>query len=208
LKYATRPMSKEDLEQVNEIDREAFPTQWPPANYRQELQNKIAYYIVACDTARTFGPCTAQEKRRGDFMSFLMPWKKERAAVLTAPPAPALYIVGFSGIWMMAGEAHVTNLAVRQGYRGQGLGEYLLLSTYDLAQRQNAIFLTLEVRASNIVAQGLYNKFGFMEMGIRKGYYLDNHEDAVIMSTEMLNSLTFQHRIEELRKALENKLEK
>jgi [ribosomal protein S18]-alanine N-acetyltransferase len=204
--YLSRPMAKEDLDQVNEIDREAFPTQWPPANYRQELQNKIAYYLVVCDNTRTITPPHLSEKRRGDIMSILMPWKREHIAVLPSIPAPQFYIAGFSGIWMMAGEAHITNIAVRQEYRGRGLGEFLLVATYDLAQSQNASFMTLEVRASNIVAQGLYNKYGFVEMGVRKGYYLDNHEDAVIMSTEMLNSYTYQDRIYKLREALVKKL--
>jgi ribosomal-protein-alanine N-acetyltransferase len=204
--YSIRPMVKEDLDQVNEIDREAFPTQWPPANYRQELQNKIAYYLVVSDNTRPITPPHSPEKRHGDIMSILMPWKKERIAVLPNIPEPQLFIAGFSGIWMMAGEAHVTNIAVRQEYRGRGLGELLLLATYDLAQSQNASFMTLEVRASNLRAQGLYNKYGFMEMGVRKGYYLDNHEDAVIMSTEMLNSYTYQDRIFKLKEALIKKL--
>jgi [ribosomal protein S18]-alanine N-acetyltransferase len=204
--YSTRPMVKEDLDQVNEIDREAFPTQWPPANYRQELQNKIAYYIVVNDNNRPVAPPHSPEKRRGDIMSILMPWKKDRITVLPNIPEPQFYIAGFSGIWMMAGEAHVTNIAVRQEYRGRGLGEFLLLATYDLAQSQNASFMTLEVRASNIRAQGLYNKYGFVEMGIRKGYYLDNHEDAVIMSTDMLSSTEYQNRILKLKEALVKKL--
>ena len=136
-----------------------------------------------------------------------MPWRKERTAVLPPDNEPQCVIAGFSGIWMMAGEAHVTNLAVKREYRGKGLGEYLLLATYDLAQTQNATFMTLEVRASNIVAQALYNKFGFVEMGVRKGYYLDNHEDAVIMSTEMLNSQAYQEKIRKLRETLQKKLE-
>jgi ribosomal-protein-alanine N-acetyltransferase len=200
-------MYKEDLEQVNEIDHEAFPTQWPPANYRQELQNKIAYYIVTCDTSKTITLPPDTRKRPGGFKSLLMPWKKDLSPVLIDVPITQPYIVGFSGIWMLAGEAHVTNIAVRTQYRGQGLGEYLLLSTYDLAQSLEANFMTLEVRASNIVAQALYNKYGFMEMGVRKGYYLDNHEDAIIMSTEALNSPDYRERIETLREALKKKLE-
>jgi ribosomal-protein-alanine N-acetyltransferase len=124
-------------------------------------------------------------------------------AGLPQAPDPQLYIVGFSGIWMMAGEAHITNIAVRGEYRGRGLGEHLLLATIDLGQSLEASFMTLECRASNIVAQGLYNKYGFMEMGVRKGYYLDNHEDAIIMSTETIKSETYQARLKELREALE-----
>lgn len=204
--YAIRRMVEEDLAQVTEIDREAFPTQWPPANYRQELQNKVAHYLVACDTTRTAPTSPPTEKRSGDFISRLMPWKKERTAVLPDAPAPQLYIAGFCGIWMLAGEAHITNIAVRQEYRGKGLGEYLLIATYDLACSLNASFMTLEVRASNIVAQGLYNKYGFTEMGVRKGYYLDNREDAIIMSTESINSESYRDRIRHLREALAKKL--
>ncbi len=207
MKYTTRRMYKEDLEQVNEIDHEAFPTQWPPANYRQELQNKIAYYIVTCDTSKTITLPPDTRKRPGSLKSLLMPWKKDLAVIPPDVPVTQPYIVGFSGIWMLAGEAHVTNIAVRAQYRGQGLGEYLLLSTYDLARSLEANFLTLEVRASNIVAQALYNKYGFVEMGVRKGYYLDNHEDAIIMSTEALNSPDYRERIKTLREALKKKLE-
>lgn len=206
--YKVRPMVKEDLEQVNEIDREAFPTQWPPANYRQELQNKMAHYIVTCDTTRKITVPLSVEKKRGDIKSLFMPWKKERTAVLPEAPEPQLFIVGFSGIWMLAGEAHITNIAVRGEYRGKGLGEYLLLATYDLAQNLNASFMTLECRASNIVAQGLYNKFGFTEMGVRKGYYLDNHEDAIIMSTELIASTAYLERVSKLRESLTNRLPK
>ncbi len=203
--YSIRTMAPEDLEQVNEIDREAFPAQWPPANYKQELNNKIAHYIVTCDTTRTV-TVPVIEKKNGDFISRLMPWLKERTAVLPKAPDPQLLIAGFCGIWMLAGEAHITNIAVRQEYRGRGLGEQLIIATYDLARTLDASFMTLECRASNIVAQGLYNKYGFTEMGVRKGYYLDNHEDAVIMSTESISSETYQERIEQLRAALAKKL--
>jgi [ribosomal protein S18]-alanine N-acetyltransferase len=205
LTYNIRRMVEEDLIQVNEIDREAFPTQWPPANYKQELQNRIAHYIVTCDIHRkvTFPPA---EKKNGDLIARLMPWRKEHTAVLPPEPVPQLYIAGFCGIWMLAGEAHITNIAVRQEYRGLGLGEYLLIAIYDVARNLEASFMTLECRASNIVAQGLYNKYGFMEMGIRKGYYLDNREDAVIMSTESISLESYQSHIENLREVLTKKL--
>jgi [ribosomal protein S18]-alanine N-acetyltransferase len=201
-------MAKEDLDQVNEIDREAFPSQWPPANYRQELQNKIAHYIVACDSSNKITPSPLpHERKRPDIRTLLMPWKKERDTVLPEVPIPQCVIVGFSGVWMLADEAHITNIAVRGTYRGKGLGEYLMLATYDLAQSLNAIFMTLEVRASNIVAQGLYNKFGFVEMGVRKGYYLDNREDAIIMTTDLLVHAEYRNRMEKLRESLTKKLD-
>jgi [ribosomal protein S18]-alanine N-acetyltransferase len=203
LPYITRLMVKEDLPQVNEIDHEAFPTQWPPANYRQELQNKIAHYIVQCDSTRLLPSSTHVPKHKVSLLSRLMPWKQKNPVVLPEMPSPQFFITGFAGIWMMAGEGHITNIAVRSEYRGRRLGELLLLATIDLGQSLDATFMTLEVRASNIVAQALYNKYGFMEMGVRKGYYLDNHENAIIMSTETLKSEAYQARLKELREALE-----
>ena len=205
--YTLRPMGKEDLDQVNEIDREAFPSQWPPANYRQELQNKIAHYLVACDDTRTADKPAAPPQRKFNLVSWIMPWTKQRRA----KDKPSLlviqqYIVGFAGIWLMADEAHITNIAVRQQYQGKGLGELLLLATIDMAGGLKASFLTLEVRASNLVAQSLYNKYGFVQMGIRRGYYLDNREDAIIMSTDAISSESFHAQIRQLRETLTKKL--
>jgi [ribosomal protein S18]-alanine N-acetyltransferase len=202
LTYSIRPMVKEDIDQVNEIDHEAFPSQWPPANYRQELQNKIAHYLVACDDAKTIDAPPATPPRKFSFLAWLLPPRKRRPS----PEIPHQYIVGFSGIWMLAGEAHVTNLAVRRSYQGKGLGELLLLATIDLSSELKASFMTLEVRASNLVAQSLYSKYGFVQMGTRRGYYLDNHEDAIIMSTDTLNSPSFTEHIRQLREDLKKKL--
>jgi len=208
LTYSMRPMGKEDIDQVNEIDHEAFPSQWPPANYRQELQNKIAHYLVACDDTRTVNaPEALPPKPKFNLISLLMPWTRRHSPQdAPLPPVVRQYIVGFSGIWIVVDEAHLTNLAVRHQYKGKGLGELLLLATIDLANELKASFLTLEVRASNLVAQNLYNKYGFMQMGIRRGYYLDNREDAIIMSTDTLDSPSFQAQIQELRDTLSKKL--
>ncbi len=145
-------MEKVDLAQVNEIDREAFPSQWPPPNYRQELQNRVAHYIVIYDdTHKVPAPeVTAPGLARP-------PAPAEAASSRGTGPAPQ-YIVGFCGIWMMAGEAHITNIAVRQEYRGRGLGELLLIAIIDLATSLEATFLTLEVRVSNMVARSVSTK--------------------------------------------------
>jgi ribosomal-protein-alanine N-acetyltransferase len=208
LAYLIRPMEKGDLGQVNEIDREAFPSQWPPPNYRQELQNRLAHYLVAIDDARTIVPATEKPvKKHTGLAAWLMArLRPGQSREETASTDSRQYIVGFSGIWLMVDEAHITNIAVAQGYRRRGLGELLLIATIDMTRELKASTMTLEVRASNIPAQSLYSKYGFVKMGTRRGYYLDNKEDAIIMTTEDINSATFRERIRKLKEALSQKL--
>jgi len=200
-------MVKDDLPQVNEIDREAFPTQWPPPNYQHELHNRIAHYIVLCDDSRPAPvmPVAPSKGRLARLIGWL-PWWKTTPSSNTIARSNPRYIVGFSGIWIMVGEAHITNIAVRREYQGRGLGDMLLIATIDLAAGLNASFLTLEVRVSNHVARRLYEKYGFAETGKRRGYYLDNREDAVIMSTEPIASTPFQDNIRKLKDDLGGKL--
>ncbi len=205
--YIIRPMEKGDLAQINEIDREAFPSQWPPPNYRQELQNRLAHYLVAVDDTRTAAENGGKSaKKLSRLAAWLAPWRKAARSRDENPPKTRPYIVGFSGIWLMVDEAHITNIAVAQEYRRRGIGELLLIATVDLARELKAITMTLEARVSNIAAQNLYGKYGFLKMGVRHGYYLDNKEDAVIMSTENINSAPFLERLQKLRESLAKKL--
>jgi len=124
-----------------------------------------------------------------EHQSFTLPWSKEAFyRELTENPY-AYYIVadidgtaiGYGGVWIVIDEAHITNIAVLTEYRGQKIGETLLTQLQNLARQQGAKTMTLEVRVSNIVAQNLYRKLGFQNGGIRKGYYTDNNEDALVM---------------------------
>lgn len=90
-------------------------------------------------------------------------------------------IVGYVGIWLILDEGHITNVAVHSDYRGQKIGDKLVQALVDLCKENNINSMTLEVRVSNIVAQNLYKKYGFKLAGIRKEYYSDNKEDAVVM---------------------------
>lgn len=90
-------------------------------------------------------------------------------------------VVGYGGMWLIVDEAHITNIAVRTQYRGRKLGERLLMQIQSAAIFLGAERITLEVRASNVIAQRLYAKLGFIPAGLRKGYYTDNGEDAIIM---------------------------
>lgn len=93
--------------------------------------------------------------------------------------------IGYAGMWTIVDEAHITNIAVRTAYRGQHLGERLLTEMMEWASDLGMLRMTLEVRVSNYIAQSLYGKMGFVAAGTRKGYYSDNHEDAVIMWSDL-----------------------
>ncbi|WP_394176398.1 ribosomal protein S18-alanine N-acetyltransferase [Guptibacillus hwajinpoensis] len=90
-------------------------------------------------------------------------------------------IAGYCGVWVIIDEAHITNIALHPDYRGMKLGEALLKRAIDFAESRGALKMTLEVRVSNTIAQNLYRKYGFEEGSIRKNYYTDNQEDALVM---------------------------
>lgn len=90
-------------------------------------------------------------------------------------------VVGYSGVWVIIDEAHITNIAVLPDYRGLKLGEALLRQLVIHAKACRSRTMTLEVRISNKVAMNLYEKLGFQKGGTRKSYYTDNHEDAYVM---------------------------
>lgn len=90
-------------------------------------------------------------------------------------------IIGFVGVWIIAGEGDITNIAVSPKYRKQRIASELLINLFEMCKTFNCEDITLEVRASNIPAQNLYKKFNFKKEGLRKGYYQDNGEDAIIM---------------------------
>ena len=90
-------------------------------------------------------------------------------------------VVGYVGIWFVVDEGHITNVAVHEDYRGQKIGDQLIKELVQVCKNNKIISMTLEVRASNVVAQNLYKKYGFKMAGIRKEYYSNNKEDAIIM---------------------------
>ena len=203
--YYVRLMRREDIAQVTEIDREAFPSLWPPANYKQELRNQLASYIVACDEERMVEEPEVKaspEKGLTGLVSRVRQFfSRDYSPSDESSPPDRQYITGFAGFWLMAGETHITNIAVREIYHRRGIGELLLISILDLAVELNAHMMTLEVRASNTAAQSLYSKYGFNEVGLRHGYYRDNKEDAVLMSIENIASASFQTQLQQLKQA-------
>jgi ribosomal-protein-alanine N-acetyltransferase len=92
-------------------------------------------------------------------------------------------VVGFAGVWAMVDDAHITTFGVHPDWRRQAIGRQLLLNLAELSIAIGAKRMTLEVRASNTAAQALYRTFGFDVVGRRPGYYSDDGEDALIMTT-------------------------
>ncbi len=107
--------------------------------------------------------------------------------------------VAYGGLWLMVDEAHITTFAVLPEWRRQGIAGRLMVALMDLALEVGAAVATLEVRLSNEAARSLYARFGFRPVGIRPRYYSDNGEDALIMSTERLDSVGITRRLEVLR---------
>ena len=97
-------------------------------------------------------------------------------------------VVAYAGVWLMVDEAHITTFAVAPAWRRRRIAERLLMVALDLSIARGAREATLEVRLSNLPARRLYEKYGFRPVGIRPKYYSDDHEDALIMTTEPLLS--------------------
>lgn len=193
--YIIRPMKREDVPQVMQVDREVFPNEWTyrsQSAFQHDLSNPSIRYIVACVLNEPSAPGGKQKPKLNWFKRlFSYDYNSETGGS----------IVGFSGFWMMLQEAHIIAIGVREAYRRLGIGEALLISTIELAASLNASIVTLEVRASNEVAQALYRKCGFQVVGKRLRYYSNNNEDGIIMSTDDINSLSFQACFQQLKKA-------
>jgi len=141
---------------------------------------------------------------------FPTPWQ-ESAYITELSNRSAYYIVatvddlivGFAGMWVIADEAHITTLGVARDWRGKKIGEQLLIGLLDEAISRGARRATLEVRESNTVAQNLYSKYGFRPAAIRRGYYTDNHENAIVMWVDDLHSTTFGNQYRTIKEQIE-----
>lgn len=125
--------------------------------------------------------------------AFTMPWTEEAFRNELTHNHFAKYmvmelqdqIIGYAGLWAIVDEAHVTNIALLEVFRGRKWGERLLDELMKTASYLGMKSITLEVRVSNQIAQNLYRKKGFRSAGTRKGYYSDNREDALIMWADL-----------------------
>jgi [ribosomal protein S18]-alanine N-acetyltransferase len=203
MRYIVRGMQDKDIPQALEIDHEAFPTQWPRPSYtsfKQELRNRLACYIVVAKPIE--GETETHDcENKGFLYKLLHLFDQERFFGGDTASMSKEYIVGIGGFWIMVDEAHITTLATRNACRRQGIGERLLVQIIEMAAQLHADVVTLEARISNREAQALYEKYGFQKVGVRRAYYTDNGEDAVIMTTDSLTSSAFQSRLQRLKQA-------
>lgn len=121
--------------------------------------------------------------------TFSIPWTRDDFEREVKQNAMAIYyvavdgekVVGYAGMWHVVTEGHITNVAVEYDYRRQGIGDMFIQKLIEDGLEREMIGITLEVRMNNEAAQKLYTKYGFKAEGIRKNYYADTKEDAVIM---------------------------
>jgi ribosomal-protein-alanine N-acetyltransferase len=196
-RYQLRPMAEADIPQVAEIEAQSFPTTWPRTAYRRELENRLARYLVLVDRAHAPVSSPGQETPRKSLLGFLRRKPSEEPT--------SDYIVGYVGVWLMVDQAHIVAIAVREDYRRRGLGELLLSQSIDLALSNGQESVTLEVRRSNESAQALYEKYRFLKVGVRRRYYTDNREDALIMTTPPINTDTYAEHLAYLRERWERR---
>jgi ribosomal-protein-alanine N-acetyltransferase len=187
------PMTLEDIPAVMAIERAVFPRPWPERAYRYELtENPNARFVVARLPAPAAPPAPVS------------PWRRlaSRLGLVVAAPNNRPMVVGFAGMWLQVDEAHIATIATHPDWRGRGIGQRTLLALLREAQRCQVQTVTLEVRVSNLIAQRLYQKYGFREVGRRRAYYQDNREDALLMTITDFATPDYRARLDALAAAL------
>lgn len=142
---------------------------------------------------------------------YTLPWSS--SAYVTEIGNPSAYytvaaetdgtIIGYAGMWVVADELHITTIAVDPTHRGRRIGERLLLDLIEEGIARGAKNATLEVRERNSVAHNLYLKYGFEDVAVRKNYYSDNGENAVIMWANDISLPAYQAMLQDHRVRLE-----
>lgn len=189
--YRARYASNGDASAIDFVVKEAFGATAPKSSAAREMKRKNTTYIVV-----TKDPLSGNGNNDIDY-PIGMNWHRRLRSLFTVsvgdvePHQSSRSIVGLVGIWTPVDQAHVMVIASRPNERRQGVGELLIIATLCEAIKIGATNATLEVRKSNDAAQMLYRKYGFSEIGIRRRYYSDNREDAVIMATPSFANLDY-----------------
>ena len=155
------------------------------AQFSEGLAIADAVFICMMEPKHIAGVCVVET------LSFAVPWTERmfhdelrnplsRYVVLLDRQNPGT-VIAYAGYWKILDEGHITNVAVHPDWRGRKAAAYLMQQMMQLAATEGLTSMTLEVRRSNLAAQGLYTKLGFAVEGVRPNYYEDNGEDALIM---------------------------
>ncbi len=191
------PLTPDDLDAVMALERSCFADPWTRRMYLLDLTtNPMATYLALRPPAGMVGrpiPLSRAKQREapppdratGEFGGTTV----TQAAEIVLPP-----ILAWGGFWLMVDEAHIATVASHPAWRGCGLGQWLVIALMKAAQTRGARVVTLEVRASNLPAQKLYEKLGFEITGYRRRYYRDG-EDGLIMTTPLLTEPVLQARL-------------
>lgn len=189
--YVLRHMRLDDVPQVAEIDQISFSLPWSARTYEFEIANRDTSQMVVLEIP------DQNPARPGGLRGVV-----QRLLGLGMPGV----IVGYGGCWLIAGEAHISTIAVRPDARGRGLGELLLVGMLQRGIHLGGEYSVLEVRASNLTAQALYEKYEYRVVGLRKGYYRDNGEDALIMEVRPLDE-AYRQRLNQRLEALKQRVQ-
>ena len=191
-----RDMQLTDLDQVGQIERVSFPTAWSTLTYIYEIKQNPTTYMGVLEMPNESPP--KPKRSTLDRLQLIMrPFR---------PEPPKFAILAYGGVWVRVGEAHISTIASHQDYRGSGYGELMLVGLLARGMTEGAEYAVLEVRVSNIVAQRLYKKYGFVKTAVIPKYYHDNREDAYLMKIPRLNDLyldLFRTNVEQLVKRIE-----
>ena len=204
--YVVRRAKTEDTKDLAAVERSAFPTLFPPTSFDSELKKIRTEYLVVTrdwtqeELERDIDPMPTVDNIVD--ISGLVLWIK--SALLLIPiwlvgrkkkSRSGKNCTGLVGLWYVHDEAHIVMIGLSPGERRKGVGELLLISALKKARHKGSRIVTLEVRRSNEVARKLYRKYAFREVGIRKKYYADNNEDAVIMTTPPIQKKPYETKL-------------
>ena len=188
---ALRPMEPRDVPMVAAIDRLSFPTPWPESAFYRELQRQNATYLVLLSPEED-----ASQASQGEKWGWLQRLFSRQ---------DGSRVIGYVGFRLEHGGGHITTIALRPEWRGQGLGELLLLIALQKMIKRGIDLVTLEMRPSNDVAHRLYRKYGFQVTESRHRYYRDG-EDAWVMKARV-DDQAYRQRLSHLREALAERLD-
>jgi [ribosomal protein S18]-alanine N-acetyltransferase len=183
-KLTLRYMRPGDIPQVVAIDNESFNPPWSARSYAYEVSESSYSHMVVLENGPAEAPVNGWRR-------WLQSWVR-----------PSGLVVGYGGLWYIAGEGHISTIATHPDHRGLGYGEILLAAMIHRAITLQAEYIVLEVRVTNTIAQNLYRKYEFEIFGTKPNYYRLDNEDAYDMRLDLTDEamiVRFERRLAAIR---------